>query len=491
MLKLFIFSAAVILCCSASSQTQMDNWVFGDSAGISFETGEALAFKTKIITHEASASISDEDGNLIFYTNGNTVWNRANEVMFNGDSLNIAGISDALNNPSTITQGVIIIPAPLMENIYYIFYISGDFPIEGLDYAIIDMTLNDGFGAVTEKNIRLYSDESLWEKMQAVRHGNGRDWWLLLHNGESDDSAHYFVRFLISPDGISEALYQIDENMQRGTTGQMKFSQAGDKLAFTRFQGNVSVYSFNRCTGLLNNELSFDIVDDGGVYGCEFSPDGNNLYIGDSPNIDQCGFILQVCLDCPGLISENTDTIYNCIYEEHAICQLQLGPDDRIYLTTAFTNSNANDITEINTFISVINNPNLEGVACAVDTLSIPLVDSRCTFALPNMPNYTLGPLEGSECDTLLSVLSHIVASGIRVYPNPASDHITVSGDAAYSNENLALYLYNLVGEEIFSIRQLQFNKALKLPQLASGLYSIVLMQGERIVYTEKLQIVH
>lgn len=47
------------------------------------------------------------------------------------------------------------------------------------------------------------------EKLQAVKHANGRDWWLLTRNRiDTDLNASAFVRFLITPDGISEPYSQ-------------------------------------------------------------------------------------------------------------------------------------------------------------------------------------------------------------------------------------------------------------------------------------------
>jgi hypothetical protein len=48
-----------------------------------------------------------------------------------------------------------------------------------LYYSIIDMNLNGGNGGITTaKNVFL--KDSLWTgNINAVRHGNGRDWWLI------------------------------------------------------------------------------------------------------------------------------------------------------------------------------------------------------------------------------------------------------------------------------------------------------------------------
>ncbi len=88
MYKHVIFSMAILVSgCHAYTQLQNVNWVFGDSIGLNFESGEPEFFETTIRTYEACASISNSAGNLLFYTNGQDVWNRDNEIMPNGDSL--------------------------------------------------------------------------------------------------------------------------------------------------------------------------------------------------------------------------------------------------------------------------------------------------------------------------------------------------------------------------------------------------------------------
>ena len=89
------------------------NWYFGNTAGLTFNSGAPIALTNGVlITTEGVATISDNSGNLLFYTDGVTVYNRIHGVMTNGTGL----FGDASS-----TQSAIIVQKPGTTNIYYIF----------------------------------------------------------------------------------------------------------------------------------------------------------------------------------------------------------------------------------------------------------------------------------------------------------------------------------------------------------------------------------
>ncbi|MBK8342513.1 MAG: hypothetical protein IPL12_03770 [Bacteroidetes bacterium] len=109
----------------------------------------------------------------------------------------------------SITQGVTILPMPGAENIFYIFQLQSksDPPNYGLEYSKVDMTMNDGFGEVVEKNIDVFTGY-LNEKMQAVKHANGRDWWLTTMQLSTNDTTLCLATFLITADTIEGPFIQ-------------------------------------------------------------------------------------------------------------------------------------------------------------------------------------------------------------------------------------------------------------------------------------------
>ena len=163
MKKIAISLILFTLCVDLFAQAEASNWLFGYGSGISFSDNNSrvTAIATsRIDTNEGCASISDSQGNLLFYTDGITVWNRNNLIMQNGLGL--------LGDPSS-TQSAIIVPAPSDTNIYYIFTVDDHGfrePHDGLNYSIVDMNLDSGFGGITNKNITSW--KNVLKKLQLL-----------------------------------------------------------------------------------------------------------------------------------------------------------------------------------------------------------------------------------------------------------------------------------------------------------------------------------
>lgn len=78
----------------AFCQQEASVWYFGNHAGLKFHpdgTVSALA-DGKLKTGEGCASIANSNGDLLFYTDGRTVWDKNHVVMPNGDYLGGTGL---------------------------------------------------------------------------------------------------------------------------------------------------------------------------------------------------------------------------------------------------------------------------------------------------------------------------------------------------------------------------------------------------------------
>src|SRR6185295_1528396 len=130
---------------SAFAQKEANIWCFGNNAGLDFNSGSPVAYNgTAIVTAEGSASIADRTtGQLLFYTDGITIWDKNNQVMPGGTSLG--------GNPSS-TQSGVIVPMTSDPNKYYVFSVDAQAGAGGVQYALVDMTLNGGLGSVTSAN---------------------------------------------------------------------------------------------------------------------------------------------------------------------------------------------------------------------------------------------------------------------------------------------------------------------------------------------------
>jgi hypothetical protein len=403
-------------------------WFFGDSAGLHFDGMDSPSpvLNASLSTLEGCTTMSDEDGNLLFYTNGFNVWDRTGQTMPNGSKLTFDEFGD-VDPYLSITQSAISVPIPEENDLYYLIRNHG-----ALRYSIIDMSLNGGLGDVEPGARNLVLDDSIHfsEKMSMVRHGNGKDWWLLVfkdiaHNPTLEyDSAIY--RYLINESGLTYIGRQdiIEHIGTPSRIGELSFSPQGDKLAIVSSIG-IAVYPFDRCTGLVSNALLFDDRFTG--YGCCFSPDGLLLFV--TSFFDR--LVLQYNLmTWPSLSS--LDTTFNYSNANYGLSSIKLGPDGKMYFGIPFA-SEPNSVQD--TLVSnlcVINNPNQFGSSLVdMDTLTISLGgDGRRTkLGLPNIPNYDLGPLVGSECDTITSVgLEYNSTKEIfKLSPNPVRNQLKIN----------------------------------------------------------------
>jgi hypothetical protein len=283
---LFLF-LSLICSLQCIAQGERNNWYFGDSVGVTFNNSNAptILINGNIRTAETAASISDKTGNVIFYSGGNypSVYpNYFYAKVKSSNSLDMQN-STVINSHYSITQGQIILPNPANSNSYYLFTIDyQQFMGSKLYYHTIDMLLDSGRGAVVQKNV-LLCDTALVEKMTAVKHANGRDWWLLVHELLSNN----FFEYLITPAGISgPTVLSVGSCIACNGAfdqGQMVFSKDGSKLCLANGFGILDVFDFDRCTGSLTLQLHLGLPYNplGGwttFYGCSFSADGQVLY---------------------------------------------------------------------------------------------------------------------------------------------------------------------------------------------------------------------
>ena len=482
--SIILSGIVALICCNAFSQSFDNNWVFADSAGLNFSSGEPVSFVSSSTGHEAFASISDSAGNLLFYTNGSRVWNRNHEMMPNGDSLLIA--EPFMHFGSSMTQGVLILPWPGNEGLYFLFHIQ----TTGLRYSIVNMAADDANGDVIEKNILLL-DFEIGEKMHAVKHGNGRDWWLIMGKrievevGDDDFYDNIFTRFLISTDGLSGPFYQdygpdMDEN-STSSVGQMIFARDGNKMVFTREQELV-LYDFDRCSGEFSNYTSIHVEDY--TYGVSISPDATKIYVNNSVS----NKLYQFCLNCDGIPVDSTkELVYEGPPGPYWMAQHLLGPDGKIYIATGYKFIPSDFFSSVNQNLNVINQPNEIFPLCDFDTNTVSLGERRVIGGLPNMPNYSLGVLTGSECDTLGTTTQNAeVTNGLNIYPNPADEYIYFSGSIP-GNALINVSIFSIDGKLQLYIPEAHTNNGINISILPCGIYSIFFQTHQGMLYISKL----
>lgn len=130
-------------------------WYFGKNAGLDFgASGSALPTTTISpggpTFKEGSTVISDQNGNLQFYSDGLAIWNKNGAPMAGSTSPSLLGASSA-------TQAVVAFPLDALRTRYGVVSSTGQVEtgLGELYLHIIDMKQNGGLGAVISKNARL------------------------------------------------------------------------------------------------------------------------------------------------------------------------------------------------------------------------------------------------------------------------------------------------------------------------------------------------
>nr|MBK9650001.1 hypothetical protein [Bacteroidota bacterium] len=184
-MKISFFLIILFVYSNSYGQGRNANWVFGDSAGIHFNgLNTPTLFKTVCKSNGETATISDTNGNLMFYVNGKAtipdptlkVYDNDFKVMINGDSV----IGDTWYNSD------IIIPKPLSDSIYYHFSTT-----DVAYYNVISKLDKTSPGVVLQKN-QLLKYSAMSDCTQAVKHGNGRDWWIITKVGLHNTKRYFF-----------------------------------------------------------------------------------------------------------------------------------------------------------------------------------------------------------------------------------------------------------------------------------------------------------
>lgn len=342
------------------SQGQTNHWFFGYNAHLDFSsnppTFTGSNSQPQLTQLEGTSTISDSIGNLLFYTDGVSVWNRNHVQMPNGNGL--------LGHLSSTNSGFII-PKPGNPDQFYIFttYHGGYYNSEvskGLHYSIVSLCRNQGMGDIIpeNKNELLYKPSS--EKIAATHHLNGTDVWVLTHDFEDN-----FYAYLVTEQGVQlhhtqrTGKNQTGASMPDNTIGQMKISSDGSMIALAlNGSGDIEVYPFNNETGKLGEQkISFRLNE---PYGIEFSPDNSKLYVTwhNGKWFDQ----FDLSYSEPYEIFLNSFRLFSDYqYGRYVNDQLQLGPDGKIYTSILLR----------------INNPNLSKELSDVDSSQIDMVDYR------------------------------------------------------------------------------------------------------------------
>lgn len=376
----FILNTLLIFMISESSAQNYGNiWQFGDSIGLDFNNCEPVKISGSNVGFEGCSSISNANGELLFYTNSDKVWDKNNNIMPNGN----------LQTTTTLSQ-VLIIPKPQSTTNYYI--VTTQIQAAGylkLRYHEIDMTLNGGLGNVLSANNQITS-MIVTEQIAATFHANGSDIWILTHEYGTSN----FLAYLVTPSGIN--MTPVISNIgpahvtctsNFNARGEIKFSPNGNKIAFngngvaTNDTTNIlCLLNFDKNSGQVSNPINLPYSR--GEFGLSFSPDNKKLYGATWKafmyTTNEFNYLYQFDITSNDSTTiANSKVIIDSALVPSSYGTLKIAPNGKIYVRKTHSE-----------YIGVINNPNSSGISCDYDKNAI-YTGYQNQFGLNNYIEYT------------------------------------------------------------------------------------------------------
>ena len=415
-----------------------------DASGIEFNSGTALATTNSAMSaigNGGTASISDTNGNVLFYTNGQIVYNKNNVVMTNGSGLD----GDIFGS-----QPAAICPDPGNFNRYYIFTIGSYNLAQGLKYSIVDMLADNGNGAIISKNIPLNTATWARDKITIVKHSNDQDFWIITRLINSN----YFASFLLSSSGIANNPILSNTRFMAIADrwyGPLKVSHDGKILVSAHRSlavvnnGSFEICNFNNSTGEINYQFYIkeftDNINDFPVLGIEISPDSKLLYVSfyrtsNIANPDHYTWIYQYDLTQSDSLSFLNSQV--TVTTTASVAGLQLAPDGKIYGIKYSFQPGSDTLLS---YMDRIENVWETGPACTFVENAVSLLGRKSSDNLPNFPQHLLYRFiwQGGPCAKTPYTFTH------RFIPEPQS--ITWNfGDGQSSQELNPVHIFQQGG---------------------------------------------
>ncbi len=229
-----------------------------------------------------ATNLSNQQGQLLFHTNGSFIAGGDGLPATNGDFLNTNFTNNAYfvnGNPYFGLSLALFYPGDSTKN--YLIHTSYEANVGSdvlpfhLYYSIIQMD-SAHHANVIAKNQVILTDTLEVGRITATKHGNGRDWWVLVKEYKK---MNYYA-LLVTPDSVYTYKYPMPGPYTLDFGGQVCFSNKGDKYAIYDHKMKLRIYDFNRCTGELSNlYFNWDVDSVTGCAGVSFSPSDRYLYV--------------------------------------------------------------------------------------------------------------------------------------------------------------------------------------------------------------------
>jgi large repetitive protein len=332
-------------------------WYFGDGAGLDFNpdpndstapTPRPIATRHPQNIPAGTTTISDQAGQVLFFTDGNSVWDLNGDLMQNGD---------AIGGDNSSSQSVIAIPVPQEQTLFYLFTTQASASgVNQVSFSLVDIKSENlsGVGNVVTKNNFLFSPST----EHSAAFNGGDTTWVMFHELGNNT----FRAYPVTSQGIGQPVLSSVGSPHgfNSGVGAMKFSPDGTKLAVTISEGGcnkLEIFDFDPETGELSEYARIDLGCNGDVYGMDFSNDSDRIvvsYRNGGPGIEE--FIIKAvenndptasaCPACFGSASTRAQ-IEACINSTKKTISgtsglnlgaVQIGPNGVIYVAVVGSN---------------------------------------------------------------------------------------------------------------------------------------------------------
>lgn len=331
-------------------------WYFGNNAGIDFNPlsddppgpavpipfGDATIYNggNQMQSSEGAAIYCDDNGNPIFYTNGESVFDRSGTPAGSPFAIDIGG-------DQTAAQSSFIVPFPGDATLYYIFLSKPTYSTSGafeyqFSYVIYDLKQRNGFGdLVRDSNGDVVSTVLYNGNTERITGNNN---WVIVHEfGNNNFRAYPITALGLGNPVISNVGTSHTTTSSTAGQGYMKLSNTGQlavALSISNTENFVELFQFDNATGAVSMPVSLDFGSETGqVYGVEFSPDENKVFATLRNATGGGTKIFWWEIDTTTVAGEVTDPDYIRNSREEVAFEagvdlgaLQQGPDGTIYI---------------------------------------------------------------------------------------------------------------------------------------------------------------
>jgi hypothetical protein len=441
----------------------------------------------------STTSICDSLGNLLFYSDGCKVNTSNNLTIVGAESINFGNIFENFCVPHKkgypATSNMVTLRVASEK--YYLLnehssYIGSAFNLRthGVLKTIITGSQDSLKAFHTDEFI--FEDTVIGGQMATCRHANGRDWFLVTPKFPTNEMIVLYIDkdtvFIQIRQALGPEFVLLDSGSPSGV-----FSPDGTKYARSGKATGIVIYDFDRCSGVLSNvvHIPWYVPPPVACNGLAISPNSRYLYFVGTIWVEQ--FDLWATDIAASRIRVATWDNSDILGWDAWFGQPILAPNGKIYMGGPTHGLRS---------YHKIDYPDSAGLACHV-VQHVDTFQHILGLAMPRFPNFRLGKIEGSPCDTIGLVQTSAVVErevSLRLKPNPAQEY-TVVDITLPTYENGGSYtvrLCDIAGRVLWrqGLSSYQSLQRIELGGRAAGVYWVQVLHQGRVVGVEKLVVV-